>query len=34
MKKHYLLFIAFFVVPTLFFAQDFKGLKSIGGDAS
>lgn len=34
MKKHYLFLVAILCIPNLFFAQDFKGLKSIGGDAS
>ena len=34
MKKYYLLLIVILGIPTLFFAQNFKGLKSIGGDAS
>jgi hypothetical protein len=34
MKLHYLLLAALFVMPSLFFAQDFKGLKSIGGEGS
>jgi hypothetical protein len=29
MKKHYLLLIAILGIPTLFFAQDFKGLKTV-----
>jgi hypothetical protein len=34
MKKHYLLLVSLLAFSNLFFAQDFKGLKSIGGDAS
>jgi hypothetical protein len=31
MNKHYLLLAALFVTPSLFFAQDFKGLKTVDG---
>jgi hypothetical protein len=34
MKKHYLLLVGLFVMPILFFAQDFKGLKSISGNTA
>jgi hypothetical protein len=34
MKKKYLFLIVIFALPTIFFGQNFKGMKSIGGDAS
>jgi hypothetical protein len=33
MKKQYLFLIVIFALPTVFFGQSFKGMKSIGGDA-
>jgi hypothetical protein len=34
MKKQYLFLIVIFALPTVLFGQNFKGMKSIGGDAS